>query len=174
MDVLWKERCWSWNYTCWEELIHWKRPWCWERLRAGGEGEDRGWDGWMASLTRWTWVWVDSGSRWWTARPGVLQFMGSQRVRHDWVTELNWTTWTFKLVNTYATEIPSFMKRKTEVRESRNTKKCVSFHPYIKQQIQRPEPWCFSNMINWLLERAELILNLSALSSIFLVSLFVK
>ena len=62
-----------------------------EGLRAGGEGDDRGWDGWMASLTRWTWVWVNSGSWWWTGRPGVLWFMGSQRVGHDWVTELNWT-----------------------------------------------------------------------------------
>ena len=68
-----------------EELTHWKRPWCWERLRAGGEGDDRGWDGWMA------WVWVNSGSWWWTGRPGVLQFMGLQRVRHDWATQLNWT-----------------------------------------------------------------------------------
>ena len=67
---------------------HWKRSWCWERLRAG-EGDDRGWDGWMASLTQWTWVWVDCGSWWWTGRPGMLR-MGSQRVRHDWVTELNW------------------------------------------------------------------------------------
>ena len=58
---------------------------------AGGEGVDRGWDGWMASLTQWTWVWVNSGSWWWTGRPGVLQFIGSQRVRHDWETELNWT-----------------------------------------------------------------------------------
>ena len=66
------------------------RPWCWERLRAGGEGDDRGWDGWMASPTWWTWVWVDSGSWWWTGRPGVLQFMRSQRVGHDWATELNW------------------------------------------------------------------------------------
>ena len=60
-------------------------------LGAGGEGDDRGWDGWMASLTRWTWVWVNSGSWCWTERPGVLQFMGSQRVGHDWATELNWT-----------------------------------------------------------------------------------
>ena len=60
------------------------------KLRAGGEGDDRGWDGWMASPTRWTWVWVNSGSLWRTGRPGVLQFMGSQRVRHNWVTELNW------------------------------------------------------------------------------------
>ena len=58
---------------------------------AEGEGDDRGWDGWMASLTRWTWVWVNSGSWWWTRRPGVLRFMASQRVRHNWATELNWT-----------------------------------------------------------------------------------
>ena len=62
-----------------------------ERLKAGGEGDDRGWDGWMASLTQWAWVWVSSGSWWWTGRPGVLRFMGSQRVGHDWATELNWT-----------------------------------------------------------------------------------
>ena len=60
-------------------------------MGAGGEGDDRGWDGWMTSPTRWTWVWVNSGAWWWTGRPGVLQLMGSQRVRHDWVTELNWT-----------------------------------------------------------------------------------
>ena len=73
------------------ELTHWKRLWCWEGLGAGGEGDDRGWDGWMDSLTRWTWVWVNSGSWWWTGRPGVLRFMGLQRVGHDWATELNWT-----------------------------------------------------------------------------------
>ena len=66
------------------------KDWCWERLRAGGEGDDRGWDGWMASLTQWTWVSVNSRNWWWTGRPGVLQFMGWQRVRHNWVTELNW------------------------------------------------------------------------------------
>ena len=71
-------------------LTHWKRLWCWEGLGAGGEGDDRGWDGWMASLTRWTWVWVNSGGWWWTGRPGVLRFMGSQRAGHDWATELNW------------------------------------------------------------------------------------
>ena len=74
-----------------KELTHWKIPWCWERLRAAGEGDDRGWDGWMASLTQWTWVCVDSVSWWWTGRPGVLGFMGSWRVGHHWVTELNWT-----------------------------------------------------------------------------------
>ena len=95
LGVHWKDWCWSSNsntLSTWcEELTHWKRLWCWERLRAGGEGDDRGWDGWMASPTRWTWVWVDSGSWWWTVMPSVLQFMGSQRVGHDWVTELNWT-----------------------------------------------------------------------------------
>ena len=75
--------------TCFEELTHWKRPWCWERLRTGGEGDNRGWDSWMASPTRWTWVWASSGS-WWTGKLGMLQFMGSQRVGHEWVTELNW------------------------------------------------------------------------------------
>ena len=74
-----------------EELTHWKRLWCWEGLGVGGEGDYRGWDGWMASLTRWMWVWVNSRSWWWTGRPGVLRSMGSQRIRQDWATELNWT-----------------------------------------------------------------------------------
>ena len=60
-------------------------PWCWERLRAGGEGDDRGWDSWMASPTQWTWVWVNSRSWWWTGRPGMLQTIGLQRVGHNWV-----------------------------------------------------------------------------------------
>ena len=71
-----------------KELTHLKRPWCGERLRAGGEGDNRGWDGWLASPTQWTWVWVNSGNWWWTGRPGMLQFMGSQRVGHHWATEL--------------------------------------------------------------------------------------
>ena len=95
LGFLWKEWCWSWNSntlaTSCEELTHWKRLWCWEGFGAGGEGDDRGWDGWMASLSRWTWVWVNSGRWWWTERPGMLRFMGSQRVGHDWATELNWT-----------------------------------------------------------------------------------
>ena len=97
LGVHWKDWCWSWNSntlaTSWEELTHWKRPWYWEGLGAGGEGDDRGWDGWMASPTQWAWVWVNSGSWWWTGSPGVLWFMGSQRVGHDWATELNWTEW---------------------------------------------------------------------------------
>ena len=94
LGVHWKDWCWSWNSntlaTWCEELTHLKRPWCWERLRAGKEVDDRGWDGWMASPTQWTWVRVESGSWWWTGRPGVLWFTGSQRVGHDWATELNW------------------------------------------------------------------------------------
>ena len=78
-------RCWSWSSntlpTWCEELTHLKRPWCWERLKMGGEGDDRGWDGWMASLTWWTWVWASSGSWWWTGKPGMLQSMGLQTVR---------------------------------------------------------------------------------------------
>ena len=91
LGVHWKDWCWSWNSTTlatWcEELTYLKRPWCWERLKVGGEGDDRGWDGWMASLTRWTWVWVNSGSWWWTGRPSVLQPMGSQN--QTWLSD--WT-----------------------------------------------------------------------------------
>ena len=85
----------SWNSnllaTWWEELTHWKRPWSWERLKVGGEGDNRGWDGWMASLTQWAWVWASSGSWWCTGKPGVLQTMGSQKIGHDWATNLNYT-----------------------------------------------------------------------------------
>ena len=95
LGFLWREWCWSWNSsilaTSCEELTHWKRLWCWEGLGTGGEGDDRGWDGWMASLTQWMWVSVNSGSWWWPGRPGMLWFMGSQRVGQDWATEMNWT-----------------------------------------------------------------------------------
>ena len=80
-----------------KELTHWKRPWCWERLRAGGEGDDREWDGWLASPTQWTWIWVDSDSWWCTGRPGVLQSMGSPRVKHDSETKLNWISFCYTL-----------------------------------------------------------------------------
>ena len=66
-----------------------ERAWCWERLKVGGEGDDRGWDGWMASPTGWTWGWASSGCRWWTRKPSVLQYPMLQRVRHDWATDLN-------------------------------------------------------------------------------------
>ena len=78
--ILWPPDAKSW-------LIHWKRPWCWETLRAREEGGDRGRDGWMVSLTQWTWVWTNSRRRWRTGKPDVLQAMGSQRVRHNWATD---------------------------------------------------------------------------------------
>ena len=94
-EYLLEDWCWSLSSntlaTWCEELTHWKIPWCWERLKAGGEGDDRGWDGWMASSTQWTWIWASFGSWWCTGRPDMLQSMGSRRVRHDWATELNWT-----------------------------------------------------------------------------------
>ena len=92
LNIYWKDWCWTWNSntlaTWCEKLTHLKKPWCWERLRAG-EGDDRGWDGWMASPTQQTWVWAVSEC-WWTGKPGVLQSMGLQRVRHEWATELNY------------------------------------------------------------------------------------
>ena len=93
--IHWKDWCWSWNSktlaTWCEELTHWKRPWCWERLKAGVEGDNRGWDCWMVSPTQWPWIWARFRSWWWTGKPGVLQSTGSQRVGHNWATELNWT-----------------------------------------------------------------------------------
>ena len=93
MNIHWKNWYWSSDTlaTWCEELTHWKRPWCWERLKAGGEGNDRGWDGWMTSLTELTWVWVGSSNWWCTGKLGVLQSMGLQRVGHDCAAELNWT-----------------------------------------------------------------------------------
>ena len=95
LNIHWKDWSWNWNSntlaTLCKELTYFKSPWCWERLKAGGEGDDRGWDGWMASLTRLTWVWVNFSSWWWTGRPGVLQSMELEIVRHNWGTEMNWT-----------------------------------------------------------------------------------
>ena len=98
LNIHWKDWCWSWSSntlgTWCEELTPWKRSWCWERLKVGREGDDRGWDGWMASLTRWIWVWVSSGSWWWIGKPGMPQSTGLQRVGHDWATELNYKVYT--------------------------------------------------------------------------------
>ena len=100
----WKDWFWSWNSntlaTWCKEWTHWERPWCWERWEAGGGGDDRGWDGWMASPIQWTWVWASSGNWWWTGKPGMLQSMGSQRVRHNWGTELNWLLFNHRLEGT--------------------------------------------------------------------------
>ena len=78
-----------------KELTPWKRCWCWERLKAGGKGDNRGWDDWMASPTWWTSVWISFRNWWWTGNPGVLQSMGSQRAGRDWETELNWRNISF-------------------------------------------------------------------------------
>ena len=100
LNMHWKDWCWSWSSntlaTWCEDPTHWKRPWCWERLKAGGEGDHRGWDGWMASPTRWTWVWASSRSWWWTRKPSVLQLMGHKKSdtteRRNW-TEMNQEIW---------------------------------------------------------------------------------
>ena len=119
LNIHWKDWCWSWRsntLATWsEELTHWNRFWCWERLKAE-EGGNRRWDGRMASPTQWTWVWENSGSWWWTGRPGVLQSMGSQRVRHNWETELNWITLSeslckpWLLMSTSPTKFPPCIK----------------------------------------------------------------
>ena len=97
LNIQWRDWCWSWSSNIlapwYEEPAYWKRPWCWEILRAGREGDNRGWDGWMVSPTQWTWVWASSGRRWRTGNPGMLQSMGSQRVRHNWATELQQPLW---------------------------------------------------------------------------------
>ena len=101
-----KDWCWSWNSnplaTWYKELTRWKRPWCWERLKAEGEGDNIWWGSWTGSSTRWTWVWASSESWWWAGKPDVLQSMGWQRVRYNWATELNWTelNWTTCLRST--------------------------------------------------------------------------
>ena len=79
-----------------------------KRLKAEGEGDNKGWDGWMASLMWWTWVWVGSGSWWWTGKPGVLQSMELQRVRHDWATELNWAVYSYHLFLVSSASVRSF------------------------------------------------------------------
>ena len=92
LNIHWRDWCWSWNSitlaTWCEELTHWERPWCWERLKVGGGGDDRGWDGWMASPTQWTWVWVNSGRWWWT---GSLAGCSPCGLKESDATELNWS-----------------------------------------------------------------------------------
>ena len=107
LNIHWKDWCWNWSWnilaTWFKELTHWKRTWCWERLKAGGEGDDRGWYACIALLTWWTSVWVGSKSWWWTGKPYLLQSMGSQRgIRHDWATEL--TDWSKMSIFLYSCE----------------------------------------------------------------------
>ena len=104
-EYFWKDCCWRWSSntlaTWCEELTHWKRPRCWERLKAGGEGDNRRQVGWMASLTQWTWVCAISRSWWWTEKPDVVQSFGSQRVGHDWATELDWNIYSYIYIHAY-------------------------------------------------------------------------
>ena len=92
LNIDWKDWCWSWSsntlITWCEELTHWKRPWCWEKLKGGGEEDNRGLDGWMASLTQQTRVWASSRSWWWTGKPSVLAVHGVTKSR-TWLS--NWT-----------------------------------------------------------------------------------
>ena len=110
-----------------QRLTHWKRPWCWEGLKVGGEGGNRAWNGWMASLTQWTWVWASSGSWWCTGRPGVRQSMELQRVGHNWATELNWTdplreTLVVQVAYiNYLVSMKYFRDEKTEIQESQTS-----------------------------------------------------
>ena len=103
LNIHWKEWCWSWNSntlaTRCEELIHLKRSWCCERLKAEGEGDERGCDGWMASPTWWTWVLESFGSWWWTGRLGMLQSMGSQ----------SWTDWVIELIVQFSSVAQSLL-----------------------------------------------------------------
>ena len=120
MNIHWKDWCWSWNSntlaTWWEELTHWKRPWFWGSLKARWELDDRGWDGWMASLNWWTWVCASSGSWWWTGKPGLLQSVGSRGVRHDWATELTEVKLDHSLSNIVDHMLPVLKHFKSTVR----------------------------------------------------------
>ena len=103
LNIHWKDWCRSWNAntlaTWCEELTPWKRIWCWERLKAGGEGDDREQDGWVTSPTQRTWVWASSGSWWWTGKPGVLHAVhGATKFRHNWATELNWLSFLYSWI----------------------------------------------------------------------------
>ena len=113
--------------------------WCWERLKVGGEGNDRGWDGWMPSLTRWTWVWVSSGSWWWTGKPGVRWSMGSQRVGHKWETELNWYRFLNYSLNTSRSFLPqSFALASPSAWNSPPSGPCLVWYHFIQVSAQWP------------------------------------
>ena len=120
-----------------EELTHWKRPWCWERSKVGGRGDNRGWDGWMASPTQRTWVWASSRSWWWTGKPGVLQSMGSERVGHDWA--LNWK------INHFWGSHSIFLVAQELESSSLNLFLCssIKLHPLGKTEIREVEVECW-------------------------------
>ena len=129
---------------------------CWERLKAGGEGNNRGWDGWIASLTRWTWVWVSSRCWWWTGRPGMLQPVGLQRVRHDWATELNSTA---ELL--LASQVSLFERIHLPVQEIQET--CV--WSLVKQDPLEEEMVTHSSILAWEIPRTEEPVRLQSIGS---------
>ena len=153
LNIHWRGWCWSWNSntlaTWCEELTYWKRPWCWERLKVGGEGHNRGWGGWMASPTGWTWVWVDSGrSWWWTGKPGMFQSMGLQS--QTWLSD-----WSELMKNSLLKEGGNILSHVIDLKEF---KRCfvittrfmvVSTWIPIKAQGEDEFIWYFLNMQNY-------------------------
>ena len=147
--INWKGWCWSWSSntlaTWCKDLTDWKRPWCWERLRSGGKGDGRGWDDWMASPTLWTWVWANSGRWWRIVKPGVLQSMGSQRVRHDWATE----QWCSHFCGRYRMVIPCLMIITSSLGKTPKTHRWVLSNPpfwpqrtvLLEYQLTQTEPF---------------------------------
>ena len=127
LNIHWNDWCWSWSSntlaTWCKELTHWKIPWCWERLKAGGEGDDRGWAGWMASHTQWTWVWASSRSWGWPGKPGVLQSIGCK--------ELDMTEW----VNYIE------LRRTPTQQKLRERVPCNQVEQKTKASIQDLHPW---------------------------------
>ena len=109
-----------------------EKPCCWERLKAEREWDNRGWDGWMASPTQWTGVWVNSRSWWWIGRPGMLQSMGSQRVRHNWATEVNWipNSQAFRLSLNYITGFLDSIASRQQIEEFLN------FHNHMNKFLE--------------------------------------
>ena len=136
LNIQWKDWCWSWNSntlaTWCKELNHLKRPWCWERLKGRGEEDNSGWDGWMASLTQWTWICVNSRSWWWTGRPGMLQSRGSQGVGHNWATKLNWTIIVASLVAQWSKISPPMQETRVwSPGQEHPLEKEIATHPSI-------------------------------------------
>ena len=125
--------------TSWKEMTHWKRLWCWEGLVAGGEEDDGGWDGWMASRSLWTWVWVNSGRWWWTGRPGMLRFMALQRVGQDWA--LNWTELLHK--SSQQSSLISGPKLNSSPPEAKNPSIFVWFSNNLQSHDPFSLPVCF-------------------------------
>ena len=157
LNIHWKDWCWSWSSntlaTWCKDLTHWKRPWCWERLRSGGKGDGRGWDDWMASPTQRTWVWANSGRWWRIVKPGVLQSMGSQRVRHDWATE----QWCFHFCGRCRMVIPCLMRITSSLGKTPKIHRWVLSNPpfwpqrtvLLEYQLTQTEPFMVPSRTFW-------------------------